>query len=132
MNSWSERSEDGLPVTGKNVSPPSPEGKRIPRPAIARKDRIAAVLLALVLVFALFSLAGERGFLSLIQMNKRRGDLASSVRDLEGDNARLSEEITRLRSDPGTIESLARTKLGMVRPGEVVFVFSDDGGEAGK
>ncbi len=52
--------------------------------------------------------------------------------DLDAQNDRLRREVRALqrdvealRSDPGAIERIARDELGMVRPGEVIFQFSE-------
>jgi cell division protein FtsB len=44
---------------------------------------------------------------------------------MRAENARLREMIGRLRDDPGTIEAIARRELGLVRPGEVLFILKD-------
>jgi cell division protein FtsB len=49
------------------------------------------------------------------------------VDELETENARLAAEILDLRSDPRAIERLAREELGMVRPGETVFLVREAG-----
>ncbi len=63
---------------------------------------------------------------NLGKMVHHRNELRQSVQKLEQDNNRLAMEIGRLRDDPGTLEALARTKLGMVRPGEVVYIFHEE------
>ena len=52
--------------------------------------------------------------------------LARSLDDLKRENARLRDEARRLREDPTAIESLAREELGLVRPGEVVFILKEE------
>ena len=37
-------------------------------------------------------------------------------------NAGLREQIRRLKSDPATIEAVARQELGLIRPTEVLFL----------
>ena len=44
---------------------------------------------------------------------------------MRDENARLRELADRLETDPTTIESLAREKLGLVRPGEILVVVKD-------
>ena len=39
---------------------------------------------------------------------------------LRGQNARLREEVRRLRDDPATIEYVARKDLGLARRGEIL------------
>jgi cell division protein FtsB len=41
------------------------------------------------------------------------------------ENARLRERIDRLKNDPAAIEELARGELGLMRPGEKVFIVKD-------
>ncbi|MCK6571123.1 septum formation initiator family protein [Myxococcota bacterium] len=49
--------------------------------------------------------------------------LEARNRRLETDNAALESEIARLRSEDAESVHHARTSLGMVRPGEVVYQF---------
>jgi cell division protein FtsB len=48
-----------------------------------------------------------------------------SIERLRAENVRLREDARRLRSDPGTIEALARQELGLIKPGEVLFIIKD-------
>ena len=41
------------------------------------------------------------------------------------ENAALREEARRLKDDLSTIESLAREELGLIRPGEVLFILKE-------
>lgn len=54
-----------------------------------------------------------------------RDNLKAHIRALEEDNARLAEEIGRLDDDQATVESLARIELGLVKPGETVYILPD-------
>lgn len=44
----------------------------------------------------------------------------ADVEALRNNNAVLASEVIRLRSDPRTIETAARSRLGMLRPDEIV------------
>jgi cell division protein FtsB len=46
--------------------------------------------------------------------------VTSEIELLRRDNASLGTEISRMTSDPVTIESAARSRLGMVRPSDIV------------
>lgn len=48
-----------------------------------------------------------------------------SIRQLKAANARLREEAGHLREDPRTIEALARRELGLIKPGEILFIVKD-------
>ncbi len=90
-----------------------------------RKKRVGMLIAAALVAFVFYSFVGERGFLRIYRMAQRRDSLRDRVEALDRKNTVLAGEIELLRSDPATIEGLARTKLGLVRPGEVVFVFPD-------
>ena len=45
---------------------------------------------------------------------------ASEIEILRRDNALLGTEIRRMTNDPSMIESVARSRLGMVRPNDIV------------
>ena len=81
---------------------------------------VAAVLMANALV-------GDRGLLALRRARHDRAKLASTVVDLRQENSRLREKAQRLSNDPAEIESLARHELGLVQPGEVLFIIRDVG-----
>jgi cell division protein FtsB len=81
-------------------------------------------------MFLAYSAVGERGFIRLHQLMDERDNLELRVRTLEEENARMAEEIGLLSDDPATIESLARIGLGLVRPGEIVYILPDVAGES--
>jgi cell division protein FtsB len=49
----------------------------------------------------------------------------ASLADLRAENERLREQVSRLTSDPAAIEELARDELGLMRPGEKLFIVKD-------
>jgi cell division protein FtsB len=51
--------------------------------------------------------------------------LEQSLAHVRAENARLREEAHRLREDPATIEDLARRDLGLIKPGEKLFIVKD-------
>jgi len=91
--------------------------------------KVFLFLIVAVTVFSVFSIVGERGFYRLGKMMKRRGTLNAHVETLQDKNTQLVYEIERLKSDPVTLEELARTELGMVRPGEIVYIFPENTGD---
>jgi cell division protein FtsB len=71
------------------------------------------------------ALVGERGLVATTRARRQSDELAASVAALHEENASLRETAERLRTDPSTIESLARDTLGLIRPGEVLVVVKD-------
>lgn len=81
---------------------------------------VVGLVAAIVLLAAV---TGERGYRDVRRQKARLSKLRAEVASLHRENARLLEEVRRLRSDPYAIEQIAREKLGYARPGEIVFQF---------
>lgn len=85
--------------------------------------RIALALFALLIVVD--ALVGDRGLLAMLAARRQQAELAATIARQQAENARLSEEARRLREDPAAIEEIARRDLGLIRPGETVFIVKD-------
>ncbi len=96
-----------------------------PETSLRRK---AATLFSLLALIALVvgSLFGDRGVLHLMTERERALRLTSEVEELRAENGRLAAEIQALREDPRAIERLAREELGLVRPGETLFLIREE------
>lgn len=88
----------------------------------------AAILASIIVVVGLLvgSLFGDRGLLQLVSQRERADALAREIEQLKADNSRLAADIGALRRDPAAIEKIAREELGLVRPGETVFVIREE------
>lgn len=97
------------------AAPPPPRGSRV--------VRIGLILVtAVVLVDAV---VGDKGVFALV---RQRENLRQVNADLEGqrqDNRRMVDQARRYREDSATIEDLARRDLGMIKPGEKLFIIRD-------
>jgi cell division protein FtsB len=89
------------------------------------KRAIEYALLFIGCVVFVDALVGEKGLLESIKKRQEFAALEQSIQRARAENARLSEEAKRLRSDPATIEDLARRELGLIRPGEHLFILKD-------
>ena len=107
-------------------------GVREDRSGDASLRRKAATLASIIALVALIvgALFGDRGLLHLIDQRHRAEALAREVEELEEENARLATEISALRTDPRAIERVAREELGLLRPGETLFLVRDPGASA--
>ena len=83
------------------------------------------VLLGVGTVLIVDALVGEKGLLAMMQARAQHAALEQSLAAVRTDNARLREEARRLREDPDAIEDLARSELGLIRPGEKLFIIKD-------
>jgi len=91
-----------------------------------RCKRIAQIVIVFFCaVMAVDALVGDRGVLAMWRARQTFDDLSSTLDRLRADNARMSEVARRLRDDPSAIEERARRDLGLIRPGEKVFIVKD-------
>lgn len=70
-------------------------------------------------------LVGDRGLLAMLRARREYDELAATIARRRADNARLRDEARRLREDPSAIEEIARRELGLIKPGEKVFIVKD-------
>ena len=71
------------------------------------------------------ALVGDRGLLALRDARRRHDELTATIARQRAENARLREEARRLTEDASAIEEIARRDLGLIRPGEKVFIVKD-------
>jgi cell division protein FtsL len=96
---------------------PPPANDRSP----FRQHLWLAAILLLILVAA--SVMGDRGPIRLYQMHRARAALEQEIEQLDTANAALADEVQAFREDPARIEGMAREELGLVKPGETVYLF---------
>ena len=61
----------------------------------------------------------------MLRTRRQYDELSATLTRQRAENARLKDQADRLRNDPGAIEELARRELGLIRPGEKVFIIKD-------
>lgn len=83
-----------------------------------RTGIITGLLLTLLIAYALVSMIRMNS--RIVEARRTRDDLSAAVRELEAENAALAYEIEH-SEDPVVLEKVAREKLGLVLPGEVIF-----------
>ena len=88
----------------------------------SRRRRTRWLLVLVASIFVANVLAGERGVLTWRLAGREHGSLANSLAELRWENVALREQARRLREDPRQIEAVARQELGLMRPGERLFV----------
>ena len=76
-------------------------------------------------VVFLDALVGEKGLLETVKKRQEFRTLEQAIRHSRAENEVLREEAKRLRSDPTAIEDLARRELGLIKPGEHLFILKD-------
>ena len=97
-----------------------------PRVSRAWKKRIVVLALAAGCGIFLWSLVvGEMGLVKYYRMRAQEQALRAEIGHLKQDNLRLLQEVRALKHDAATVERIARDKIGLVRPGEVVYYYGD-------
>lgn len=97
---------------------------RIPQPP-RRQSLVTVVLLLAAAVLVVDGIAGERGWLENRRAAVKYQAAERALNDARTRNQVLRDEIQRLRAnDPAIIEKQAR-ELGLVKPGEKLFIVKD-------
>jgi cell division protein FtsB len=97
-----------------------------PAPVSVFRRKPFQILLAFVTVVLLIdALVGERGLLERMRAGEQYLVAEAELERLRLENAHLRETARRLTDDPSAIESLAREDLGLLRPGEILFIIKD-------
>ena len=84
-----------------------------------RIGTVAAVLVAVLLAWHVVN--GRNGLSSWQQKRSEDKSLTQEIDQLTTENARLSQHVDRLKSDPGAIEHEARSRLRYARPNEIIY-----------
>ena len=71
------------------------------------------------------ALVGEKGLIQNLKARQQFQGIERSLLRLKGDNERLRKDVELLKKDPDTIEGVARKELGLMKPGEKLFIIKD-------
>jgi cell division protein FtsB len=86
---------------------------------------LGAVLVALIVLVQYPLWLGKGGWLRAWDMDRQVEAQKDRNRQLEARNASLAAEVRDLKTGTEAIEERARQELGMVRPDEVFYQFTD-------
>ncbi len=75
------------------------------------------------------ALVGESGLLTTRMASRQQARLDERIAALRAENDALREQARRLREDSTYIEEVARRDLGLIRPGERIFILRPAPGE---
>lgn len=88
--------------------------------------RLARYVLGFVtIVLVIDAIVGEKGLLSLLKARRDFTAVGQSLQRAREENTQLREDARRLREDPTAIEESARRELGLIKPGEKLFIIRD-------
>lgn len=92
-------------------------------------ERFASSLLWLTAIIGIGLVIGYifwPQFMKYEELRRNEKSLELRVEAEESKNARLRHEEHSLRTDPQYVEKVAREKLGLVKPGEMIYKFEED------
>ena len=90
-----------------------------------RKALTPIALSLLVVVLVVFTTFGSHGLLHLREMNSELAVLETKNADLERQIAQLTHLVNEIKHSRYTLERKAREELGLSRPDEMVYIFSE-------
>ena len=107
---------------------PRPPVRKKARPESTKRKRgvFQALLVFVASVLVINALFGEKGLIESMKVRRQYRELASAIAELKRENAAFRDEARRLRADPRAIEWLARKELGLISPGERLFIVKDE------
>jgi cell division protein FtsB len=90
------------------------------------KNLLSICLAIIILLLCAFAIFGDRGVMRILQAREQKQQLEQKLTELKLQQQQLKQEIERLQKDKSYWELLARTRLGMVREGELIYYLPDD------
>lgn len=100
----------------------TPAGQRAQRRG---RRLLAGLFFFVVCVLVVDSLVGDQGLVATMRARKQYDELAGDLARLRSENTGLRDEARRLKEDPAAIEEIARRELGLMSPGEKLFIIKD-------
>jgi cell division protein FtsB len=91
-----------------------------------RGRRLARYALGFItVVLVIDAIVGEKGLLALLKARRDFNAVEQALQRSREENVDLREQARRLREDPAAIEEVARRELGLIKPGEKLFIIKD-------
>lgn len=90
-----------------------------------RRRAVQYVLVFAGCVLIIDAFVGDKGLLEMMKKRAEYRTLEQTLAKARAENADLREQARRLREDPAAIEELARRELGLIKPGEKLFIIKD-------
>ena len=116
---------DGANPDVKVSSSPAPKKAPPAAPQSRSRRMVQYALIAVGCIFFLDALVGDKGLIELVKTRHDFRALETALLRIRAENARLREEARLLREDADTIERVARERLGLIKPGEKLFILKD-------
>jgi cell division protein FtsB len=112
------KARGGGPAVGATARDTSDTGDRF---SALWRQYGRGVLGLLILVLVVHDIFGTHGFLAMRRTQAEIDTVKANLARLNAENGRLAEHVHDLKSDPKTIEKLARESSLLAKPGEVII-----------
>ena len=89
------------------------------------RKMVLGVVSLVTSILVINALIGEQGVLSVMRARKARTTLETVMDSLQKENYELRQLANDLRTDPSTIERIARDDLGFLAPGEKLLIIGE-------
>jgi cell division protein FtsB len=86
-----------------------------------KAEKTLALGFVLIVAMGLAAIFSDKGFMNVSDFTEELNYLKKSNAVLAEENAHIQKEIGALKSDPYAVEKIARDKLNLVKPGEMVY-----------
>jgi cell division protein FtsB len=88
------------------------------------------ILLVIVCVMVIVrEVYGPNGYLTYRRQRQEHRALEQRISELRRENQQLENQVKALKSDPKAIERVARERMHLARPGEIIYIVSGDSGK---
>lgn len=94
-------------------------------PGPRREKLLLGALGALGLAILAFALFGDQGWREVRRLRAERDHLSAQIERLTRRQEELQRQVADLKDDPQAIETRARADLGMIKPGETVYLLPE-------
>lgn len=85
------------------------------------KANARAIFLIAFALLLLQDVFGTHGVVAMRRSQKEAAQIREEIKQLSEENKQLDQRVKDLKSDPQTIEEIARHDMGLARPGEYIF-----------
>ncbi len=117
--------EETLALMTKKKTEKGMEGMVAERRQRKRRLQQVRFVLGLIILFLLWAVTSlGRDYIRVRKFQGEYRNLETEIRALQMRNTELEKEILRMRS-PDYVERVAREELGLIKPGEVLYILSE-------
>lgn len=109
-----------MTTRGSDTQQPQPLPTRLSAERLRRGAR--ALLFGFAVLVAIDAVVGEEGWFALKEARRMDAALRRALEQARADNAQLRARVAQLRGQRSAIEAVARQDLGLIKPGETLFI----------